>query len=106
MMKKIPVELLVLKSATDALMSTIKDLTDSNYISQKQLPMAMYSTTKSYNQVYNLLTRFILDFSKWQNKIEKKLSHIEDSYKTASSNNNINLFQNHRLNGTFSGKLV
>ena len=77
MMKNIPAEVLLLKSATDALISTIKELTVSNYMSQKQL--SMYNPTKSYNQVYNLLTRFILDFSKWQNKIEKKLSHIEDS---------------------------
>ena len=104
MMKNIPAEVLLLKSATDALISTIKDLTVSNYMSQKQL--SMYNPTKSYNQVYNLLTRFILDFSKWQNKIEKKLSHIEDSYKTVSGSNNINLYQDYRVNGTFSGKLL
>ena len=101
MMKKVPMEVLVLKSVTDALLSTIRELTISNYISQKQLPMN--NPTKSYGQVYNLLKGFILDFSQWQRKIEKKLSHIEASHKT-SINNKINLFQDNRSNDTYTGK--
>jgi len=100
MMKKVPMEVLVLKSATDALLSTIRELTISNYISEKQLPMN--NPTKSYSQVYNLLKGFILDFSQWQRKIEKKLSHIEASHKT-SINNKINLFQDNRSNDTYTG---
>ena len=86
-------------------MKTIKQLTDPDSYSQ---PNPFHrdewssSQPENYIKLHQLFSKFLINFSRWQKKVENQLTNIEQSQKTSHNNNtnNINLFQLHNLEST------
>ena len=94
-----------LKAVTESVLKTIKQLTDPDSYSQSN-PFHRdewsSSQPENYFKLRQLFSKFLINFSRWQKKVEKQLTNIEQSQKTSHNNNanNINLFQPHNLEST------
>ena len=101
------VEFSTLKAVTESVLKTIKQLTEPDRDSYSQ-PNPLHrdewssSQPKNYLKLHQLFSKFLMNFSRWQKKVEKQLTNIEQSQKTSHNNNanNINLFQLHNLEST------
>ena len=98
-------EFSALKAFTESVLKTIKQLTDPlSFFQPKPIPLEEWSSsgTENYLKLHQLFSKFLINFSRWQKKVEKQLTNIEKSQKTSHNNtaNNINLFQPHNLQST------
>ena len=104
--RRSPGEFSALKAFTESVLKTIKQLTDPiSFFQPKPIPLLeewSSSGTENYSKLHQLFSKFLINFSRWQKKVEKQLTNIEKSQKTSHNNtaNNINLFQPHNLQST------
>lgn len=96
-------EFSALKAYTESVLKTIKQLTDPKSSSQPFHQEEWVSSPPDNNlKLHQLFSKFLINFSRWQKKVEKQLTNIEQLQKMSHNNtaNNINLFQPHNLEST------
>ena len=96
-------EFSALKAYTESVLKTIKQLTDPKSSSQPFHQEEWVSSQPDKNlKLHQLFSKFLINFSRWQKKVEKQLTNIEQLQKMSHNNtaNNINLFQPHNLEST------
>ena len=92
-------EFLALEAITKGVLELIKQLTEPDRYSQPYPFHQKWGSSQRENNVKleQLFSNFLLNFSRWQKKVEKQLTNIELSQNNA---NNINLLQSHNLEST------